>query len=338
VQASRRNVRFPPLPAISGVMAAIDPLRTLAKCQMISLLPVGEEQFTVRRDVLLELAVEPTSAVRELTEGTVQYIAASMGLDLHIEQETGQFLLGGCSEKALNGALAMLRNIVGDGVRSGAVQSAYRESVKGPADADYSHKTQSGGAGEFARVIVRVAPSASLWGVQFRNDDANGNVPSEFVDAVEKGARDAAEMGVLMGMPLIATEIRLIDGAYHDVDSSPAAFEQAARCAVIEALRRAKVRLMEPLATVAVLTPEQHVTAIADELRRRNASPREVQMGSTSTIAASSRMFDLLGFEAALNSISGDEARTTFILSGFAEVPSDRSPLDTMPAAAALRA
>jgi elongation factor G len=90
-------------------------------------------------------------------------------------------------------------------------------SVKGPANADYTHKMQSGGTGEFARVLVHVAPSASLLGIQFCNEDASGNVPGEYVDAVEKGARDAAQMGG----PLTATEIRLIGGAYHDTDRRP---------------------------------------------------------------------------------------------------------------------
>ena len=292
----------------------------------------------MQTDVLLELAVEPVPADHEQVERTAKSIAASLGLTLYGEQETGQLVLGGWSEKTLNSALAILRYTVGDRVGAGAVQLAYRESVKVPAAADYTYKKQSDGVGEFARVIVHIAPGASSSGVQFRNDDVNGNVPSEYVDAVEKGAREAAQTGGLLGMPLTAIEIRLKDGAYHDIDSSPAAFEQAARGALVEAVRRAGVRLMEPLATVAVLAREQHVMPIVGELERRNASLAEVKMGATLAIVASGRMFDLIGFEAELDSIGAGEARAAFMLNGYAEVPSNELPPDITPAAAALRA
>lgn len=299
-------------------------------------LPTGKEPLAVQTYALLELVIGSTSTAHERVGGMVKSIAASLDLTFRVGQDSRQFILGACSEKALNGALAVLRDSIGDEVRTEGVQLAYRESVKVSADVDYTHKKQSGGVGEFGRVLMQVTPSP--YGIQFRNDCVNGNVLSEYVDAVEKGAREAAETGGLLGMPVTAVEIRLKDGAYHDLDSSPAAFEEAARCAFVEAIRRSGGRLMEPLATIAVLAREQHVATVASELERRNASVAKLEVGAMCVIVASSRMFDLLGFEAELDSISAGDARTAFILSGYAEVPSNEVPPDATPAVAVLPA
>jgi elongation factor G len=284
--------------------------------------------------VLLELVIE---ARRQEIEVAAASVAKSMGLHLRTERDTGRLVFGGCSERALSGALALLRNIVGDRLAASAMLLAYRESVPGPADADYTYKMQSGGSGQFARVIMQVAPGDPLSGVRFRNVAPSENVPKVYVDAVERGVRDAAAQGGSLGWPLTDIDVQLKDGAFHDLDSSPSAFERAALGAVAEAVSRAEVRLLEPLATVAVLTPEHSGSAVASELKRRELSIAEVSSRTTTAIVASCRMFDLLGFEAELESITFDEGRATFILSGYAEIPSHERP-QTTPAAAALRA
>lgn len=272
--------------------------------------------------VLLELAIRITSSAS--IEHTIKSVAASMGLNLRLDRNAEQIVLGGCSERVLSTLLAVLHDELGNRISTDGVRLAYRESVSGPADVDFTHKRQSGGDGEFARVIIEVAPA---WlGAELHNDVPDGHLPSEYIQAAARGARGVTGP---LGMPLAAIDIRLKDGTYHDLDSSPRAFETAARCALAEAIRRAGVRVLEPLATVALLTRRQHLTAIADELAQRGAEVLENNLGETPVLSASSRMRDLLGLEAQLHSMTGGEAKPIFILSGYAEVPPSEPPKTT---------
>ena len=150
----------------------------------------------------------------------------------------------------------------------GAPQVAYRETITREIEVDYTHKKQSGGSGQFARIKLRFAPLAD-GGFEFSNSVVGGSVPREFIPGVEKGLKQAKETGVIAGFPVIDFKVELVDGASHDVDSSVLAFEIAARAAFREAMDKAAPRLLEPVMKVEVLTPEDYVGDIIGDLNSR---------------------------------------------------------------------
>src|SRR3546814_2399477 len=141
----------------------------------------------------------------------------------------------------------------------GAPQVAYRESLAKPVAVDYTHKKQSGGSGQFGRVKVEVTPGERGSGITFIDEIKGGNIPREYIPAVEKGFRESAENGHMIGFPIIDFEIKLVDGAYHDVDSSALAFEIAGRAAMREVAAKAGIKLLEPVMKVEVVTPEEYM-------------------------------------------------------------------------------
>ena len=175
------------------------------------------------------------------------------------DHESGQTIIKGMGELHLDIIVDRLKREFKVDANVGAPQVAYRETITQPADVDYTHKKQTGGSGQFARVKMTVEPAEAGAGFEFESKVVGGNVPKEYIPGVEKGVESVLNTGIIAGFPMLDVKVTLTDGAYHEVDSSVMAFEIAGRAAFREAARKAKPKLLEPIMKVEVVTPEDYV-------------------------------------------------------------------------------
>ena len=204
----------------------------------------------------------------------------------------------------------------------GAPQVAYRETFTRLAEIDYTHKKQTGGSGQFARIKLRFEPQEAGAGITFSSEVVGGNVPKEFVPAVEKGIRSAAEAGVLAGFPVIDFKAVLYDGAYHEVDSSAVAFEVAARAAFREVAPKGGVKLMEPMMSVEVVTPEDFVGDVMGDLSsRRGQLTGSEPRGNATVIHAMVPLANMFGYVNNLRSATQGRANYTMQFDHYEQVP-----------------
>jgi elongation factor G len=197
---------------------------------------------------------------------------------------------------------------------------AFLERPTRRAEVEYTHKKSKGTWGQFAAVTLAVEPNDK--GYQFVSKMAEGALPNEYVTGVEKGIESVLSSGVVAGFPVVDVRVELIDRKYHDVDSTPLAFEIAARAAFREALQKAKPVLLEPIMKVAVMAPREHAKAVIDDLRRRGGADIEV----AATIDAVVPLMKMFGYDSALRAISGDHA--TFTMQFHHYAPAAPSPDD----------
>ena len=203
----------------------------------------------------------------------------------------------------------------------GAPQVAYRETITKEVEVDYTHKKQSGGSGQFARVKIRFAPLAD-GGFTFTNSVVGGSVPKEYVPGVEKGIKMAKETGTIAGFPVIDFEVELIDGASHDVDSSVLAFEIAGRAAFREAMNKASPKLLEPVMKVEVITPEEYMGDIIGDLNSRRGSVGGMdQRGNARAIDAMVPLANMFGYINTLRSMSQGRAQYSMQFDHYEQVP-----------------
>jgi elongation factor G len=204
----------------------------------------------------------------------------------------------------------------------GAPQVAYRETVKRAAEVDYTHKKQTGGAGQFARIKLLLEPGERGAGVSFTSKIVGGNVPREYIPGVEKGIKAAAETGVLAGFPMVDLAVSLIDGAYHDVDSSVMAFEIAARAAFRELAAKAGPELLEPVMAVEAVTPEEYMGDIIGDLNsRRGHVTGMTQRANAQVINAMVPLATMFGYVNTLRSLSQGRATFTMTFDHYEPVP-----------------
>jgi elongation factor G len=204
----------------------------------------------------------------------------------------------------------------------GAPQVAYRETITRQTEVDYTHKKQTGGAGQFARVIIRFEPLAPGSGFEFQSAVVGGSVPKEYVPGVQKGLTIARESGVLTGFPVIDFKATLVDGAAHDVDSSVLAFEIAARAAFREGMQKAGPKLLEPVMRVEVVTPEDYMGDIIGDLNSRRGQITGMdQRGNARVIEAMVPLATMFGYVNTLRSMSQGRAQYTMQFDSYAEVP-----------------
>ena len=204
----------------------------------------------------------------------------------------------------------------------GAPQVAYRETISRTAEIDYTHKKQTGGAGQFARVKIRFEPLAPGSGFQFESAIVGGSVPREYVPGVQKGLDSARTTGVIAGFPMIDFKATLIDGAYHDVDSSVLAFEIASRAAYREGLPKAGPKLLEPLMKVEVVTPDEYMGDIIGDLNSRRGQVTGMdQRGNARVITALVPLATMFGYVNTLRSMSQGRAQYTMQFERYSEVP-----------------
>jgi elongation factor G len=207
-------------------------------------------------------------------------------------------------------------------VNVGAPQVAYRETITRAAEVDYTHKKQSGGSGQFARVKLQIEPNEKGAGFEFESKIIGGAVPKEFIPGVEKGIKSVLPNGVIAGFPLLDVKAALVDGAYHDVDSSALAFEIASRAAFREAVQKAGPKLLEPIMKVEVVSPEDYVGSVIGDLNARRGQIQGQDMrGNANVITAFVPLANMFGYVNTLRSMSQGRAQYTMQFDHYEQVP-----------------
>jgi elongation factor G len=238
------------------------------------------------------------------------------------DPESGQTILKGMGELHLDIKVDILRRTYKVDAAVGAPQVAYRETIARPTQVDYTHKKQTGGTGQFARVKLRIEPKQPGTGNEFESEVVGGVVPKEFIPGVEKGVKSVWEAGVLIGFPMVDTQVVLFDGAYHEVDSSAIAFEIAARQAMKEGAQKAGIKLLEPIMDVEVVTPGDFVGNVIGDLNSRRGHVRSQEMrGNATVIRAFVPLANMFGYVSQLRSMSQGRASYTMQFAHYAEVP-----------------
>jgi elongation factor G len=204
----------------------------------------------------------------------------------------------------------------------GAPQVAYRERITKPVTIDYTHKKQTGGTGQYARVKIIAEPNEPGKGYEFESKIVGGNVPKEYIPGVEKGLESVMGSGVLAGFPVVDLKVQLVDGAYHDVDSSALAFEIASRAALREALQKGGSVLLEPIMKVEVVTPEDYTGSVIGDLNSRRGQIQGQDMrGNANVVNAMVPLANMFGYVNTLRSMSQGRATFTMQFDHYEQVP-----------------
>ncbi|MAF94247.1 MAG: elongation factor G [Rhodospirillaceae bacterium] len=279
-------------------------------------------------DPVIEIAVEPkTQSDQEKMSTALHRLAAEdPSFRVSSDPESGQTIIKGMGELHLEIIVdRMLREFKVD-ANIGQPQVAYRETISREAVVDYIHKKQTGGAGQYARVKIRVEPLPSGSGYEFENKVVGGSVPRDFIPGVKKGIASAMESGIMTGFPVTDLKVTLFDGDSHDVDSSVMAFEIASRAAFREVAQKARPQLLEPMMRVEVVTPEEYLGDIIGDLnsRRGNVSGME-QRGNARVINALAPLANMFGYVNSLRSMSQGRAQFTMHFDHYKVVPNQVS-------------
>jgi elongation factor G len=277
-------------------------------------------------DPVIEIAVEPKTKVDQEKMGAALARLASEdpSLRLSSNEETGQTILKGMGELHLEIIIDRMRREFKVEANIGAPQVAYRETISKAYQVDYTHKKQSGGAGQFARVIMDFEPLEPGAGFEFNSKIVGGNVPREYIPGVQKGLESMLSSGVLAGFPVIDFKVTLVDGGYHDVDSSVMAFEIAARAAFREAMPMAGAKLLEPIMKVEVVTPEEYMGDVIGDLssRRGNVAGMDSR-GNARVVDAMVPLACMFGYVNNLRSLTQGRANYSMVFDHYADVPSN---------------
>ena len=275
-------------------------------------------------DPVMEIAVEPktTADQAKLSTAMARIVQEDPSFQVTSDPETGQTVIKGMGELHLEVIVERLRREFNVGANVGMPQVAYRETITRSGEIDYTHKKQTGGAGQFARIKVAFEPLDSGSGVVFDDAIRGGAVPKEFIPSVESGIRGVAESGLLAGFPVIDFQATLRDGDSHDVDSSSLAFEVAARAAFREVAPRLGLRLLEPIMKVEAVTPEEYMgDVIGDLLSRRGQVRGTLARGSAVVVDARVPLANMFGYVNSLRSSSQGRAQFTMHFDHYQQVP-----------------
>jgi elongation factor G len=275
-------------------------------------------------DPVIEIAVEPKSKAdqEKLGVALMKLAAEDPSFRVSTDQESGQTILKGMGELHLDIKIDILKRTYKVEANIGAPQVAYRETITRRADVDYTHKKQTGGSGQFARVKLTVEPNAPGKGYEFENEVVGGTVPKEYIPGVEKGLESVLGSGVLAGFPVVDIKVHLTDGAYHEVDSSALAFEIAARAALREALQKATPVLLEPIMKVEVVTPENFMGDVIGDLNsRRGQIIGTDTRGNAAVVNAMVPLANMFGYVNNLRSMTQGRATFTMQFDHYAQVP-----------------
>ncbi|MGY9050610.1 MAG: elongation factor G [Alphaproteobacteria bacterium] len=273
---------------------------------------------------VIEIAVEPkTKADQEKMGAALSRLAQEdPSFRVSSDDESGQTIIKGMGELHLDIIVDRMKREFKVEANIGAPQVAYRETITRASDVDYTHKKQSGGSGQFARVKMTVSPGEPGTGFVFTNKIVGGSIPKEYIPGVEKGIASVLDNGILAGFPLLDIDVVLNDGAYHDVDSSVMAFEIAGRAAFREAAQTASPKLLEPIMDVEVVTPEDYMGDVIGDLnsRRGQISGTEAR-GNATVIKAMVPLANMFGYVSHLRSMSQGRAQFTMQFDHYQQVP-----------------
>jgi len=273
---------------------------------------------------VIDISVEPKTkdSVEKMSIGLQKLAGEDPSLRLKTDQESGQTILSGMGELHLEIIIDRLRREYGVDCNIGAPQVAYRETISKSWTETYTHKKQSGGSGQYAEVKVLFEPAERNAGITFANKTVGGSVPKEYVPAVEKGIRVQADTGVLAGFQTVDFNYTLLDGKYHDVDSSALAFEIAAKACFREGMKKASPIILEPIMDVEVTTPSDHVGDVVGDLnRRRGQIQNQDSAGSTVIVKAHVPLKEMFGYISDLRSMTKGRASFTMQFHHYDPVP-----------------
>ena len=285
--------------------------------------PILLDKMTFPEPVI-EIAIEPkTKADQEkLGEALNKLAKEDPSFRVSVDHESGQTRLKGMGELHLDIKVDILRRTYKVDANIGEPQVAYRESITKSVTQDYTHKKQTGGTGQFGRVKLVVEPNETGKGFLFENKVVGGSVPKEFVPGIEKGIVSVMSAGPLLGFPVLDVKVTLIDGAYHEVDSSAIAFEIAARMCMREAFAKAGPRLLEPIMAVEAVTPEEYTGSVIGDLNSRRGQIQGQDMrGNANVIKAMVPLAKMFGYVSQLRSMSQGRAQFTMQFDHYAQVP-----------------
>ena len=275
-------------------------------------------------DPVIEIAIEPKTKADQEKMGLAlaRLVSEDPSFRVHTDQETGQTVMKGMGELHLEIKVDILKREYKVEANIGAPQVAYRETITKAADYDYTHKKQSGGAGQFARVKFTFEPLEPGSGFVFENKVVGGSVPREYIPGVTKGLESALGTGVVAGFPTIDFKATLTDGAYHDVDSSALAFEIASRAAFREGILKCAPKLLEPVMKVEVVTPEDYLGDVIGDLNSRRGQVTGMdQRGNARVINALVPLANMFGYVNTLRSMSQGRAQFSMVFDHYEQVP-----------------
>jgi elongation factor G len=273
---------------------------------------------------VIEIAIEPKSKAdqEKLGVALAKLAAEDPSFRVSTDQESGQTILKGMGELHLDIKVDILKRTYKVDANIGAPQVAFRERITKTAEVDYTHKKQTGGTGQYARVKFIVEPNEAGKGFEFESKIVGGAVPKEYIPGVEKGLESVLGSGVVAGFPVVDVKVQLIDGAYHEVDSSALAFEIASRAAFREALQKGKSVLLEPIMKVEVVTPEDYTGSVIGDLNSRRGQIQGQDMrGNANVINAMVPLMNMFGYVNTLRSMSQGRATFTMQFDHYAEAP-----------------
>jgi elongation factor G len=311
--------------AFAGDIVALASLKTTTTGETLSdpQHPVILEQMEFP-DPVIEIAIEPKSkADQEKMGAALQRLAQEdPSFRVSTDQESGQTILKGMGELHLDIKVDILRRTYKVDANVGAPQVAYRETLSRPVTIDYTHKKQTGGAGQYARVKVEFTPLPPGSGYVFENDVVGGAIPREFIPSVDKGIKAQKESGLLAGFPVIDFGARLVDGDFHDVDSNALTFEIAGRAAFRELSAKGAAKLLEPIMKVEVVTPDDFTGGvIGDLLGRRGQVLGQDVRGNAQVVTAMVPLANMFGYINTLRSMTQGRAQYTMQFDHYAQVP-----------------
>jgi elongation factor G len=274
---------------------------------------------------VIEMKIEPKTKADQEKMATVLHLLAveDPSFRVSVDQESGETIIKGMGELHLDIKVDIMRREPHNvSVNVGAPQVAYRESLSRSTEIDYTHKKQTGGTGQFARVKLRLEPNEIGAGNVFESKIIGGTVPKEYIPGVEKGVNSVWDQGVLIGFPMVDMKVTLFDGAFHDVDSSAIAFEIATRQAMKEGAQKGGVKLLEPIMDVEVVTPGDFVGGVIGDINSRRGQIKNQEMrGNATVIRANVPLANMFGYVNQLRSMSQGRASYTMQFAHYAEAP-----------------
>jgi len=307
---------------IVAVMGLKDTTTGETLCDMAN--PIVLESMDFPAPVI-EQAIEPkTKSDQEKLGMAIQRLAEEdPTFRVHTDDETGQTIIAGMGELHLEILIDRMKREFRVGANIGKPQVAYRETLRRPVQkVEYTHKKQTGGSGQYGRVIVNVEPLPTGSGYEFVNQVTGGRIPREYIPAVDEGIQDAMQFGVLAGYPVEDVKVTLIDGAYHDVDSSELAFRIAGSMVFKEAARRADPALLEPVMAVEVTTPEDYLGIVIGDLNSRRGHVQAMNdLHGNKVVEALVPLSEMFGYVGDLRSKTSGQASYSMEFHSYAETP-----------------
>jgi elongation factor G len=282
-------------------------------------------------DPVIEVAIEPkTKSDQEKLSLAIQKLAEEdPTFKVHQDQETGQTVIGGMGELHLDILVDRMRREFKVEANVGKPQVAYKETIKRAVDkVEFTHKKQTGGSGQFAKVLISIEPFEGEDGAtyEFENKVTGGRIPREYIPSVDAGAQDAMQYGVLAGYPLVNLKVTLLDGAYHDVDSSEMAFKIAGSQVLKKAAAQAQPVILEPVMAVEVTTPEDYMGDVIGDLNSRRGQIQAMEERSGARVVkAQVPLSEMFGYVGDLRSKTQGRANYSMVFDSYAEVPANVS-------------